>query len=207
MNGDTTHYLSEAELATAIRLTVFPNDPGNPDGSHSTLSSLALHTADEIAAALFKIALARREEAARWIVGDLYIRGNTNTAQRVYRRETDGWLAIGAGETFRDGDLDTTGFRRLIPESRTAGPSPLDDLVPPYPAEDGPLKQPVTGLAGEFERLGRRLAAEDAQDQNPEHDVRGTAHSHAQGWYHNCPGCAAGRAAQKQAHPATESEH
>lgn len=197
MNGDVTEYLSESELATAIRLTSFQvsDRPGWGEGDF-TLSSLAGLTSDEVAHALFQTAIARREETAKWITGALYIR--TNAHQSVFRRRNHGWWSYDNQTEYRDGEgLNTTGFVRLVPESRVAGPSPMDPeslkslteqyaagypwrLAAPGAAESDPLKQPPTGLAGE--------------DILPGHDVRGTAESHERGWYHNCPGCVARRA-------------
>lgn len=164
--------LTEPELATAIRLTVFPNDPDNPDGPHSTLSSLALHTAGEIADALFTVIATRKAEESRWINGRLYTDPQPGAAPAVYQRVIGGWREVGSWTSWKDGDLDTRGFCLL-----TAGP----------PAGPGPLKQ--LNLPG--------------------HDVRGTAYSHAQGWYHNCPGCkaAAEANAEHRVRPATEGEH
>lgn len=159
-----------------------------------TLPEATGDSAQHAATQLFRNVSARKAEAGKWIMGALYADGYPGPHPRVYLREEGGWLAIGSQARIADGGLSTRDFKLLTPTSpdapliQQASFAPPHTFVPPYPAEYGPLKQ--LNLPG--------------------HDVRGTAHSHAQGWYHNCPGCKAAAVANAEHRDrlrATEGEH
>jgi hypothetical protein len=106
------------ELIRAVRGTGFPHDPSSPGSRRSTLPSLTLARAEEIVDALFQSVQHQRDEARRWVAGSLYA-GYPPGADSpwVYQRGSGCWFAVNGGERYDDGDLDTTSFRRLIPES------------------------------------------------------------------------------------------
>lgn len=73
-----------------------------------------------IARGIFQAVRSQREEAGRWVTGALYqvtaLALDGSATPLVYRREEHGWYSYSCHDRFPDGEIDITGFRRLIPE-------------------------------------------------------------------------------------------
>jgi hypothetical protein len=121
-----------------------PGD-GTVEGCPGCSAELPSITQEELAAALarvyggsgaqiqarhiFTVARNMRAEAGQWVTGELYesrgmarplnddfTTGPPHEVRSVYRREPGGWYAYDGQIHVRDGSLDTSTFRRLVPE-------------------------------------------------------------------------------------------
>jgi hypothetical protein len=119
--------ITETELASALgRMILGPAEgtmiqvPPPPDGpltATGPLFSYLVRDGATIAHQVFQAIQDQRAENERWVLGALY-QGDLGGPKL---REGGGWFSYDCHEHFRDGTVDTTGFRRLVREETRPG--------------------------------------------------------------------------------------
>lgn len=105
------------ELVWAIDNVRFPELGSS---GFKTLPEATGDSAQHAATQLFRNIAIRKAEAGKWVVGALYADGYPGPHPRVYRREENGWLAIGTQIPIEDGGLSTRDFKLLTAQTPEA---------------------------------------------------------------------------------------